>query len=550
MPRRLSPRALLTGLFLFFLPLLCGVVVLAGHAQRNWSLHWAAPQTVIASTSSYDYSAVTTPRGWDIAWSDPQGQLVLSRFDRVGQRLLPDVHLNGTPTASPQSLTLGRAGGTDVLAWRQDTSNGSTLRTATVRAGAPPVYKTLASGVQPIEHPFAFTAGRQVDVVFSWQKPSFNVFLTQIRADGTASQPVALTHSTTYAYSPRAVVDATGFIRLLYLNQCCSSSAFNVLTQRFTTSGIPVGKAQTLGQIVSIAGQGQGASPDRWGIDESQDGRRTWGAWSGDQGLEVVAWSGAQTVVSPHIVVPGTLVQDLVLDVAGGRGQLIWRQPYNLGTYLGTIRFDGNGAPTDVPDRVAFESAADDVPMPLKIGGIPAVLWQSHPTKTTITRVELSLFSPSTLPAPSLGARLGLGLANPLGSAAVLIVGSFLFGVVLTVANIMLVLLCVLLFVILFRRLQTAWKWYAYAASLVVVLYGLFVVLGAPSPPVLFLVSLSGTAGTVTLVGLVLFILVLMRRFLARMDDVYKAGALAFAAFYFIAFLQAVMIIQDQIGTS
>ena len=188
--------------------------------------------------------------------------------------------------------------------------------------------------------------------------------------------------------------------------------------------------------------------------------------------------------------------------------------------------------------------------MPVTVGGTPAVLWQSHPTKTSITRIELSRFSPATFPAPSLGARLGLGLANPLGSVAVLIVGSFLFGVVLTVANILLVLLCVLLFVVLFRRLQTSWKWYAYAAALVLVLYSVFVVLGAPSPPVLFLVSLSGTAGTVTLVGLVLFLLVLMQRFLARMDDVYKAGALAFAAFYFIAFLQAVMIIQDQIGTS
>jgi hypothetical protein len=550
MPRWLSTRALLAGLSLFLLPLVCGVVVLAGHAQRDWSLHWLAPRTIIASSSSYDYSAVTTPRGWDIAWTNPQGQLVLSRFNRLGQRLVPDVRLEGSPNATPQSLTLGRSASTDVLAWRQDTSNGSTLRVAIVTGGKAPLYRTVAAGVQPIEHPSAFTSGRNVDLVFSWQRPSFNVFLVQIHADGSTSKPVALTHSTTYAYSPHAVVDASGLIRLLYLNQCCSSSAFNVLSQRFTRTGTPVGQTQMLGQIVSIAGQGQGASPDRWGIDEAQDGQQTWGAWSGDQGLEVVAWNAARTVVSPHVLMPGTLVQALALDMDGPTGQLVWRQPFGLGTYIGTITFDRNGISTGAPDRVAFESAADDIPMPVQVGGTPALLWQAHPTKTTITRVEMSRFSAATLQAPSVWARLGFGLANPVGSFAVLIVGSFIFGVVLTVANILLVLVCVLLFVIGFRRVQRSWKWYAYGAALTLVLYGLFVVLGAPSPPVLFLVSLSGTAGTVTLVGLALFLFVLIRQFLTRMDDVYKAGTLAFAAFYFIAFLQALMIIQDQIGTS
>ncbi len=550
MPGWLSMRALLAVLFLFLLPLACGVVVLAGHAQRDWSLHWAASQIIIASTSSYDYSAVTTPQGWDVAWTSPQGQLTLSRFDRQGRRFGPDMYLQGNPTASPQSLTLGRSGSTDVLAWRQDTSNGSSLRAAIVTRAGAASYRILASGVQPIEHPSAFTAGRSVDIVFSWQRPSFNVFLARVYPDGSAAQPVALTHSTTYAYSPHAVVDASGLIRLLYLDQCCSSSAFNVLTQRFTPAGAPVSKAQRLGQIVSIAGQGQGASPDRWGIDETQDGLQSWGAWSGDQGLEVVAWNGAKTVVAPQVVVPGTIAQALALDMVGGRGQLVWRQPFGLGTYIGTISFDSNGLPTAAPDRVVFESAADDVPMPVRIGAAPAVLWQAHPTKTTITRVELSRYSPVTIQAPSVWARLGFGLANPLGSFAVLIVGSFLFGVVLTVANILLVLACVLLFVIGFRRVESSWKWYGYGAALILVLYGLFVVLGAPSPPVLFLASLSGVVGFVTMAGLVLFLLVLLLQFLARMDDVYKAGALAFAAFYFIAFLQALMIIQDQIGTT
>jgi hypothetical protein len=56
--------------------------------------------------------------------------------------------------------------------------------------------------------------------------------------------------------------------------------------------------------------------------------------------------------------------------------------------------------------------------------------------------------------------------------------------------------------------------------------------------------------GIVTVAGLAVFILVLMREALGRMDDIYKAGAMAFGALYFIAFLQALMIIQDQIGQS
>lgn len=550
MPGRPSMRALLTGVFLFLVPLVCGVVVLAGHAQRDWSLHWVAPKTVIASSSPYDYSALTSPKGWDIAWTDPQGRLVLSRFNRIGQRLGADIRLQGHPNTAPQSLTLGRSGTTDVLAWRQDTANGSSLRVATVTRGAAPTYRTLASGTLPIEHPSAFTAGPNVDIVFSWQHPSFNVFLSQVHSDGSTASPVALTHSNTYAFSPHAVVDADGRIRLLYMNQCCSSSAFDVLSERFTTSGKTVGGTQSLGRIVSIAAQGKGASPDRWGIDVAHDGKRTWGAWSSDQGLEVVAWDGAKTAVPPHLVVPSTLVESLALDLVAGERDLVWLQPFALGTYVGTVRFDGRGSPTSAPDRVAFESASDDVPMSIQMGGLPAVLWQAQPTKTTITRIELSRYSPAPIDAPSVWDRLGFGLANPLGSFAVLIVGSFLFGVVLTVANVLLILLCVLIFAVVFRRAQGPWKWYAYGAALTLVLYALFVPLGAPSPPVLFLSGLTGTVGIVAMLGLVLFILVLSRQFLARMDDLYKAGAMAFAAFYFIAFLQALMVIQDQIGKS
>lgn len=546
----LLPRTWLTALVLIFIPVVCSVLFLYSNAPRNWSLHWVDPRTVVAAASNREFAAVTTPQGWDIAWINVNGNLVLSRFDVSGRRLIADVSLRGTPSGAAQPLTLARAGNLDVVAWRQDTANGSSLRAALVPLGVRPRYRILAAGAYPLEHPDAFAAGGAVYVVFSWQRTVFNVYLSRIGPGGVVLPPVQLTHADAYAYDPHAAVDSMGTLHLVYLDECCKQQDFALRHERFTLSGVPVGPVETVAQV-NVGGQGGGNSaPDQWGLDVRRNGKGVWAAWAGDSGLSVAAWRGNRMIVGPTLVVPGAVTSSLTLSAVGGRQELIWQQYFELGSDLSALQLDGQGVPTAI-DRVAFEGKSDDEPVAVVIDRQPAVLWQSLSAESTATGIEVSHFTPVTLSAPSPWSKLGLGLANPLGNLALVLAGAAAVGVLLTVANVLLLGVMVAVYLVVFRRtpvvLNTV-KWYAYAVVVAAILYAVFVNWGAPSPPLLFLSSLSGTAAMVAIGGMLLFVLVLTRTVLRRLDDVFRAALMAFAALYFIAFLQAIVLMQGQVA--
>ncbi len=545
----LRPRALLTGLVLISIPVLCSLLFLYDNAPRNWSLHWVDPRTVIAAASSQEFAAVTTPQGWDIAWINVHGTLELSRFDVSGRRLIADVSLRGTPSGAGQPITLARAGNLDVIAWRQDTANGSSLRAAMVTLGVQPRYRILAGGAYPLEHPAAFAANGTVYVVFSWQRTAFDVYISRVGPGGVVRPPVQLTHADSYAFDPHAAVDSMGILHLVYLDQCCRQQAFVVLHQRFTLSGHPVGTIETVSQV-NLGGQSSNSAPDRWGLDVRRNGNAVWAAWSGDSGLYSAAWRGNRRIFGPTLVVPGGRTSSLMLSVGSGRQELIWQQFFELGSELSALQLDAHGVPTAV-DRVAYEGKSDDDPVAVTIDGQPAVLWQSLSSNATAAGIEVSHFTPVTLNPPSAWSRLGLGLANPLGNLALVLAGAAAVGVLLTVANVLLLGIMIAVYLVVFRRtpvILNQVKWYAYAVVVAAILFAVFVNWGAPSPPLLFLSSLSDTAGLVAVGGMLLFVLVLTRTVLRRLDDVFRAALMAFAALYFIAFLQAIVLMQGQVA--
>ncbi len=265
--RRIPLRAIGSGLVLAALLSLCGLVVLGENAQRDWSLHWNSPTVVLPSTSSFDYSAATTARGWDIAWTDLRGRLILSSFDSSGRRDRPDITLQGSPSTLTQSLTLGHAANFDVVAWRQDTADGSTLRTATVDGRSAPVYRTVAGGSAPIEHPIAFTDGNRVGVVFSWQRPQFNVFLSTVDRAGRASIPIALTRRRELrVYSTR---------RHGHFSELSSGVLRSVLLGfRVQRSHSPVQPLRSASGTVTVAGRGYSDRRRRHGIVPESLGHR------------------------------------------------------------------------------------------------------------------------------------------------------------------------------------------------------------------------------------------------------------------------------------
>jgi hypothetical protein len=531
---------------LVLIPLLLALQFLSTDAPRDWSLHWLPPQTVISSTSSDDYSSVMTPQGYDLLWTSRSNRLYLSRLDHAGRRLTPDVAL----ASSSQSPTLGVAGSIVVAAWRHDVNGGSRLDAAVIQAGKAPRYVTLASGPWTLEHPMAFSDGGDVGVVFSWQRTGpYNVFLSRV-GPHPLQAPVQLTHVSSYAFYPHAVLDSAGTIQLVYMDACCGGG-FRLVHGSFSAAGRPLGFVGSLGVITSTGGAGQSGTPASWGLDVVTQGNRVWVAWAGDQGLMDAAFdSRGHLVLPPTVAVPLATTYHLAFAVTGSHRELVWEQSYDLGVYLGTIPVDANGLPPAgaQPDRVAFESVSAGLPQALTLAGKPAILYQANPSQTDVYRIEVSRFSPRELAPPSVWSRLGLGLANPAVNLVVLLVAALAFGILITVANFLILIVLVIAYLVIARLIPARWKWYGYLVVLTVGLFLLFVRPGVPSPPLLFMTALPYHLGLISMAGMAIFIFVLAWTFLRRMDDVYRAALMAFGAIYFIAFLEAITLVQGTVA--
>lgn len=540
----LQPKLILAVLVMLAISVASGLFFLAGNAPRDWSLHWENPRTILRGTSDQAYAASATSHGWDVAWMSNSGKLYLSRFARTGHPLGAPVLLHGTPV----TLALGVAGPTQVVAWRYDTNGGSGLRAALVRPGQPPLYRTLASGPWPLEHPWVFAAGRRVGIVFSWQRTGiYDVYLSYIAPNGQVTPPVRLTHVAQYAFDPRAVRTPDGDVDLLYMDACCNGSTYHLQYARYSAAGRLRSRPLRLADI-DIGGEGQGSTPDIWGIALRTAGTRVWAAWTGDQGLGLAAMQGGREVVPPHVLVPMVSTDTIALALHGNEREVVWDQQESQGVNLSTLSFDAAGQPLQGVDRVTFEPAIDAEPIPVTLGGHPAVIWQATPAQSATSVIEVSRFTPKARPAPSLWAKFGLGLANPLGNLLLLLVAGIVVGLLLTVGNILSVFALTVIYFLVALVVRTRWKWYLYPAVLAAILYVLLDRMAAPSPPVFFLSALNGSAALVALVGSATFALIFGIILLRRVEDLYRAGLMAFAALYFVAFLQALILVQGQIA--
>lgn len=519
----------------------CALVFLSGHATRDWSVHWASPRTVLTGMSNNPYAVTSTSSGQDVLWVDQNNRMRLSRLDASEKRLQPDVYLSG----SPQALALARRGATDYAVWIQDAGNGSMLRFAEVRPGRAPLYRTPGTGRWLMEHPAAFVDGGDVDVVFSWQRYSnFDVFLQRIRPGGMVLPPVRLTHASSYAFNPHAAADASGNIHLLYMDACCGQD-YHMVDLYLAPDGRVLHR-QIVDTITSLGGVGQNSTPNFWGLDVQPVGRQVWAAWSSDPGIRVAGWNGSHLALGPQVTA-SQQPEWLALAIHDPHRELIWQQPGNLGDVVATVQLDRQGRVAGPPDRVAFEGGADDTPIAVRTGREPGVFWQNTPSDAP-TRLEVSRFSPRAIGPPSVWARLGLGLANPIGDLAILLVGALVIGLLITVANILIVLVLTGFYLVISRIVRANWRWYLYSVVLALALFALFVKLQAPSPPVIFLANLSVLPGLVATAGMLIFLLLLTLTLLRHMDDVMRAGVMAFVALYFIAFLEALSLVQSLIG--
>lgn len=541
--RRHRGRVLVGIVLVLVVTLGCALVFLANNAPRDWSLHWYAAHAASVHTADADLAAVSVPGGWEAVWLSEKESLVDGRFNAHGH-LLSQTSIPG----QPQNLTVAHTSSESVAAWRQDINGGSTLRIAVFPRGGGHIEREVVRAVWPLEHPYAFPLGGEIGMVFSWQVHDvFNIYFTRISPTGRFTPPVPLTNVPTYAFNPRAVAQGPNTFALLFMNSCCGQKEYHVTYRRFTAAGTPVGGARVL-DTFAIGSDTEGSTPNRWGEDMRTDGTETWTAWAGSGGLMVAVLHGDTITVRPRVVVPFQTTDALALALVGSQRELVWDQAFPLGMYLATVSLSPTGTPLGEPDRVAFEAASDAYPQPVTLNGHPAVVWLASPTKSPYTLLETARFTPTTITAPSVWQKLGLGLANPLLNLLVLIIGALAVGLLLAVVNILMVFALIAVYFVLSRLLANRWKWVAYITTLAVGLYWLFATLNAPDPPIIFLTGLSGVTALVAIAGMVVVLVVLGLTILRRMEDFYRAALMAFVSLYFIAFLQALITVQGQIG--
>jgi len=525
------------------------LIFMGAHAPRTWAAHWSTPVHVSLGTGQNEYGAIPDGRGWDLLWvNDDLGRMMYTVAPDASGPSVSTV-LDRGDVAQP---TLIRFQSQDVGAWIHQRNGGSDLYMALLHPHRPPRVVRLLSGPQPMEHPQLFRGPHQtVDLVFSWQRyGNFDLFLLSLPLGST--KPLFLRRLTVakyYSFYPRAVLAGNGSLALLHLESCCQQQAWNVSYDRFDASGRHLGRTRVLQQLTTSSTTG--GSPSQWGEDIGTDPRgNVWGAFTGSQGVYLFEARADGTLLHrPHLLTGGVSPEALSLLLTRAGGYVFWEEPFDLGTYLDSQRFDTRMNLIGAPERVVYESASQTNPHAFPDHGTPVVLWQSISRGLT-SRFETAGFRRAS--QPSLAERLGLGLGDPWGQLAILVVSAFGIAVLTTVVNILAVfgLAVVGLFSVrLFRRVPGKW-----ALCGVLLTAGLYVLFVDPGAPTLFLSTIPAMGltavpfGLLACAGALAFVLWLGAVVLRRVEDLYRAGMMAALGVYFFAFVEAIVFIQQRIG--
>jgi hypothetical protein len=526
----------------------CGVIFLAGHAPRTWADHWAPPRTLTSGAGGAEFGASPAPGGWDILWvDDDNGTLVLSTAGHPYRRTILDRGDLGEPALlRTRSYELG--------AWIHNTNNGTALMGVWLLSGKSPRVFTMVQSTRPMEHPYIFADGAgRFGILFSWQeRGNFENHVVWLRQGSTyPSAPIVLNKAEFYSFYPRAVAMRGGSFGVLYLDECCRQLIWNVYFQTFDSRGRPIGPRHALDKLLSFGGQGR-SIPNQWGEDIRADASGTvWGAFSGDAGIWVFKASPRGSILGgPRLLSLDAGTPEAVgLALTRNGGYLIWEQSYDLGTYVDSQRFDAALRPVGGPERVVYASGSQTNPHVAVANGKPDIVWQTI-SRGIGSTFDTVTYRPST--GPTLAQTLGLGLGNPWEELGILLVGGLSLATLVTTANIILVMVAGFIGWVTLRplnRLQS--RWIIYAGMLTFVLYYFFV---APGGPLFFLDTIPSLGlaampyGFIACVAALMFVVWVGLTALKRIDDVYRAGIMAFLGVYFFAFLETVVFIQQRIG--
>lgn len=528
---------------------LTSLVFLAARAPRTWAAHWSNPRVVATGAGQNEYGAAYDKGGWDILrYNDDPGDLILSL--PTGKGPVRSLTLDRGDITQPTLLRLTTG---EVAAWVHNHNGSTDLMAANIESDGSSRTFPLAGGKWPIEHPYLFAGpGGAADLVFSWQRyGNFDVFLLSLRPGRTRASFIRrLTHAGSYAFYPRAVVDRSGALDLLYLDACCRGHAWRVMLDRYDRTGLRLEKTQTLETLGSPGGST--STPTQWAEDIRVDATgHVVGAYAADSGIQVFRSLGAgiERLQSLSLdPLPGTPAS-LALAVGPRVDYLFWEQPFDLGTYLTGRRFAPTLDRAQPPERVVYEASAQTGIHAVRRGSSVRVLWQAI---TPSLRSTFQTATSTSTRLPDLAQRLGLGLGNPLEALAVLVVVGTGVAIITTMGNVLTIIGYVLAALLVMRVLgRTPARWTIFSAVLTMALALTFV---WPGGPILFLETLPQTGFPVVpfgmiAIGAVFLLLTWLGDLVLRgVEDLFRIALLTAAGVYFFAFLEALVFVQQRLG--
>jgi len=539
-----------------------GLVVLYSHSALVYSPHYSSPTVYAPTFAQAQYGAVLKPSGgWDLLAIDARRRIAFERIDAQGRVTQAHALARGDDSSRPSLAERGRVA---LATWIGN--GGQTIYAEALGAPASRPFALNPPG-GTVWNPDAVATPRGFAVLFGWQRPGASATDLYLAPLGSGTRrPVRLVRSGDYAVYPRAVLDGSGHLDVIYLQRFAGISIglWHVLFQRFTPRGKPLSAPHSLGTVIYLAMgrtlcDGENIVPPQWAVDlkRARNGS-VWAAWetgtdcvsrdiSGPNTLSVGHWSRNGRVLLPPTTVDPSVdanAQAVALALHGRGGLLYYPQSGLVEPYLVASEFSGQGLPLG-QERVNYDAGGSIAnPQAGRAGRRPVIIWEKVRLRSTSTLVGTAYhrFAP-----PDLLTRLGLNLGALWGNIALVLFGSLGAGLALTLVNVYLLVPLIVVW-LLIRRLPPRFRWPLFLAAIALLLAWIFA-LGPTVPDyVLVMTTLGVPSAWLAVAGGVLVAAWSGRHFLFRQESALRATAMALIALYFVAIMYAVIYIEGQIG--
>ncbi len=541
------------------LAILCSMVVfLVGHSPLRYAEHFTAVQPLVTAEEQSEYGAHPLPHGgWSLLYLDPSGGISYATVSGTGRlERHQQVARTGTEPslASHHGWTLG--------VWL----NGDT---STVKAAFVGNHRSrpfsLVPGYGLVDHPYVTAAPGGFDVLFQWQKTStqaaeFQIYLAYVRNGQTRPAVLRLIGATpVYGFYPHGVIDGSGKLDVLYLDEWSKPNNWYWRFQRFTPQGIPVSPKETIDDMCFGCQDPQDSIvPTQWEVDmkRASDGS-VWavleGGGDGGDGANLAHWSPTGRVLLPVAPVPigfdSGQTSALSLALLHQGGQLFYTSSNpdgGVGSVTFMQAFDDNGALVGSPQRVNYDSGGNSaIPHAGTVSGRPVVIWQR--IREGPAYLEASSYH-ANASKPDWQDRLGLNVGNFWLNSGLVVVGSLAGGVAVAIINFILLLLLVLLWLPIGWLAPRSIRWLVCAIASGLVIVELFGIHAADLPSWVLVISGLGSPENWVAVAVAIFASVWAGLFLfRRYEAIFRAAAMAYTSVYVIAVMYAVIFIQSEL---